>query len=115
MNNSPRPKSGWLGLPPTLLISLGLAIVGMVFSFNIYSSQSHNGVVTQCTSINIGAFLVIIACLVLVGVAMGQRRSAARAGAQIASPALYGGAIALVILLCVVHVFRGLGMIGGAC
>ena len=52
---------------------------------------------------------------VLVVVAMGQRRKAARAGAQIASPALYGGAIALVILLCVVHAFRDLGMIGGAC
>ena len=115
MNNSPRPKSGWLGLPPTLLISLGLAIVGMIFSLNISTSHTENGVVTQCASINIGAFLVIIACLVLVGVSMGQRRKAARAGAQIASPALFGGAIALVILLCVVHVFRGLGMIGGAC
>lgn len=110
MNSSPRTTSGWLGLPPTLLISLGLAIVGMIFSFNIYVSPPE-----QCTSINIGAFLVMIACLVLLGVAMGQRRRAARDGAQIASPALYGGAIALVILLCVVHVFRGLGMIGGAC
>ncbi len=30
MNTSPRPASGWLGLPPTLLISLGLAIIGMI-------------------------------------------------------------------------------------
>lgn len=110
MNTSPRPTSGWLGLPPTLLIGLGLAIVGLVFSLNIYVSTPE-----QCTSINIGAFLVMIACLVLVAMAMGQRRKAARADAQIASPALYGGAIALVILLCVVHAFRGFGMIGGAC
>lgn len=115
MNTSPRPASGWLGLPPALLISVGLAVVGLVFSLNISSSRTENGVVTQCTSINIGAFLVMIACLVLVAVAMGQRRRAARAGAQTASPALYGGSIALVILLCVVHAFRGFGMIGGAC
>ena len=76
MNTSPRPTSGWLGLPPTLLIGLGLAIVGLVFSLNIYVSTPE-----QCTSINIGAFLVMIACLVLVAVAMGQRRRAARAGA----------------------------------
>lgn len=68
MNTSPRPASGWLGLPPTLLISLDLAIVGLVFSLNIYVSTPE-----QCTSINIAAFLVMIACLVLVAVAMGQR------------------------------------------
>lgn len=27
---SPRTTSGWLGLLPTLLISLGLAIIGMI-------------------------------------------------------------------------------------
>ena len=48
-----------------------------------------------------------LALLISVGLAV--------VGAQIASPALYGGAIALVIVLCVVHAFRGLGMIGGAC
>lgn len=110
MNTSPRPTTGWLGLPTTLLISLGLAIVGMVFSLNIYMSTPE-----QCTSINIGAFLVLIACLVLLGVAMGQRRRAASSGAPVASPALFGGAIALVLLLCVVHLLRGIGMIGGAC
>lgn len=74
MNTSPRLTSGWLGLPLALLISVGLAVVGLVFSLIISSSRTENGLVTQCASISIGAFLVMIACLVPVAVAMGQRR-----------------------------------------
>lgn len=118
MNTSPVQKYGWFGLPKPLVIGVGVAVIGMLFSMTISSSRSMNGVVTQCTYIDVGAFLVAIACAVLLLVGVTRWRAGHRRagdGQQLASPALFYGLCALVALMTVVHVLRGFGVIGGIC
>ncbi len=43
MHSSRRPSAGWFGPPPALLIGLGVAVAGLVFSLELSSSRSENG------------------------------------------------------------------------
>lgn len=116
-STSPPQSFGWFGLPRTLIIGLVVGVLGFLFSFTIYQSSSDDGVVLTCISINIGAFMVAIACLVLAVVAITQRSHQRRTApsASQAPAAVFFALTAVLGLLCAAHVVRGLELFGGRC
>lgn len=116
--SSPAPRSiGWFGLPRTLVIGLAVGVLGFLFSFTIYQSTSDDGAVLTCTSIDIGAFMVAIACLVLGVVAAVQRsrQHGSAPSARQAPAAVFVALTAVLGLLCAAHVVRGIELFGGRC
>lgn len=105
MNLRDAPKSMWVGLI--------VGLVGLVVNMSFTSSQSVNGVVTQCTSINIAAFLAAAVCLLCgIRTISGKLR---RPGRYPMHAGIVLGAGGVILLLAIVHVLRGIGILSGAC
>lgn len=107
------PKSAWAKLPVGLWVGLAAALVGFVFRFSFSSTATTNGVITQCTYYDVGAVLAAIVCFI--GAVAGLIAWLRHPAENRLSPALVLPIAAVIALIGVVHVLRGLGMIGGPC
>lgn len=104
-------------LPTAYRWGLGVGLVAFVVKVTTMTSHSVNGEIVECSYLDYFGF---VAAAVLVGCAvLGIKRSRAMwtswTSRVVPSTPLVVGATAVLLLLAVVHLLRGLGMIGGAC
>lgn len=107
------PTSPWKRIPLGLWIGLIAALVGYVLSVTYQSTASTNGVITQCTYYDFGAMAAAAVCVA--GVGAGLISWMRRSPETRISGAVMAGLAVVVGLFGVIHVLRGLGMIGGVC
>lgn len=101
-------------LPASFLWGLGIGIVGFIISFRTTSTSSVNGEVTACSSMDLAALAWATLCVVCALAGIGRyrlQRPVDRAATRLMMLAV----TAVLGLLAVIHVLRGLGMIGGPC
>lgn len=104
-------------LPTPFWAGLVFGLLGFVISMSSSSSRTVNGEVVDCSYMDLFPLLaavVVGVCAVAVGKAAFAKNNP---WSQLARPtrALVFGASAVLLVLAVVHVLRGLGMIGGPC
>lgn len=98
-----------LGLSNALLVALFAAVGGFVLSLSFTSSSTHNGVLTSCTYVDAGPLLLAPVAAVAGLVAVARcRRPGRRALLEV-------GVGLLCVAVAALHVFRGLGVLGGPC
>ena len=100
-------------VPTPLYVGLAIGLLGFFVSFSSMSSQTVNAEVTMCSYQDYGAIIAGVLCLVCAGLGIQRRRSSPYKF-PVAHWIVYAFAAVLVVL-AVVHVLRGLGMIGGPC
>lgn len=100
-------------VPTPLYVGLAIGLLGFFVSLSSMSSQSINGEMTMCSYQDYGAMIAGVLCLVCAGMGI-QRRRKSPYKFPVAHWIVYALAAVLVVL-AVVHVLRGLGMIGGPC
>ncbi|WP_068250153.1 hypothetical protein [Janibacter corallicola] len=100
-------------VPTPFWWGLGFGVLAFVVHISSSSSRRVNGVLTECSYTDYFAFIAAAACVGfgVVGLVKGLRASRDRSVHPVVLLAL-----ALVLaILAVVHVLRGIGMIGGPC
>jgi len=99
-------------VPKAYWVALVIAALGFVVSFSWTQTSSIDGV-AACSFLDLGPILAALASLGLVGVAIAQQRRR-HPNARVPMPWIVGGS-ALVAAIAVVHVLRGVGILGGPC
>lgn len=100
-------------VPPALYVGLAVAVVGFFVKITSLATTSVNGVIQSCSYQDYGAFLAAVVCLVCAGLGISRRRS--RPYSHPVHPGVVYALAAVLVLFAVVHVLRGLGIIGGPC
>lgn len=100
-------------VPIPLYVGLGIALLGFVVSISSLVTSSVNGQIQSCSYQDYGAILAAAACLLCAGLGIARRRS--RPYRYRVHPAVVYALAAVLVVFAVVHVLRGLGMIGGPC
>lgn len=103
------PKAFWFGL--------GVALVGFVVHISSSSTRTVNGEMVECSYLDIFALLAaVVAAVCAVAVAKaGLARPNPWSKLARPSRGLVLAGSAVLVVLAVVHVLRGVGMIGGPC
>lgn len=98
-------------LPKPLLWGAGVGLIAFVVQMRSTSTKAVNGVVTECSTMDVAALLAAIVCLGcgVAGLLQLRKRSLR------VNRLLVLGLSLVLVLLAGVHVLRGVGMIGGPC
>lgn len=109
-----RPDAkAWFGLPIPLVLGVGVGLLGFVITVSATTTRSVNDVVTVCRHTDFSAWLwaAATAVLGLVGLVHGMRQNPNWTAPRWALWAM----VAAGAVMAVLHVLRGLGLIGDPC
>lgn len=100
-------------VPTPLWWGLGFGIAAFVIHVSSSSSRTVNGVMTECSYTDYFAFIAAAACVGfgVAGLTKGRKAPKDRS----VHPAVLLAFALVLAILAVVHVLRGIGMIGGPC